>query len=280
MACAAPDARKHCGRRIQLQHGARRWRRNSDQQQRDLLHHWDHLRQQWQSELLRAPAGARERSEHTEALNLEEAQPVTEQHRPFKCKTACISTHQLSADAALHAFSSAAVGRRHQHRIRYFLICQLLCCKSQPSGPQRGDHGRLHCHQQCCLKLRWWHQRPGWHLCFAGAHPQSWPSSAAHHSTVAVTAHSAVSLPSQDLPTPARCTHAQNSNISGNHVGSVGTLLGYGGGVYVADHCTNGVCGRATATLSNNHIDGNYAHEACTPKCAWSAAMRDAVSVT
>ena len=59
--------------------------------------------------------------------------------------------------------------------------------------------------------------------------------------------------------------HAQNSNISGNHVGSVGTLLGYGGGVYVADHCTNGVCGKATATLTNKQIDGNYAHEACLP---------------
>lgn len=60
--------------------------------------------------------------------------------------------------------------------------------------------------------------------------------------------------------------HAQNSNISGNQVGSVGTLLGYGGGVYVADHCTNGVCGLATATLTNNQIDGNYAHEACMPE--------------
>ena len=67
--------------------------------------------------------------------------------------------------------------------------------------------------------------------------------------------------------------HSQNSNVSGNHVGSVGTLLGYGGGVYVADHCTNGVCGRATATLANNQIDSNYAHEACMPEHSRSRAM-------
>ena len=58
---------------------------------------------------------------------------------------------------------------------------------------------------------------------------------------------------------------AQNSNITDNLVGSNGTLLGWGGGVYVADHCTNGVCGHVTATLTNNLINMNHAHEACDP---------------
>ena len=46
------------------------------------------------------------------------------------------------------------------------------------------------------------------------------------------------------------------------------TQLGYGGGVYVADHCTNGVCGSTTSTLTNNIISGNYAHEARGVHCA------------
>ena len=63
-------------------------------------------------------------------------------------------------------------------------------------------------------------------------------------------------------------------------MGSVGTLLGYGGGVYIADHCTNGVCGQATATLGNNQIDGNYAHEACTSAHALLRATQATASIT
>lgn len=66
-------------------------------------------------------------------------------------------------------------------------------------------------------------------------------------------------LLSTQLP---HCMLVQNSNITGNRVGLAGTLLGWGGGVYVADHCTNGVCGQTNTTLVNNQINGNYAHEA------------------
>jgi hypothetical protein len=61
---------------------------------------------------------------------------------------------------------------------------------------------------------------------------------------------------------------AQNCNITGNRVGMPDTQLGYGGGVYVADYCTNGVCGSTTSTLTNNIISGNYAHEARGVHCA------------
>lgn len=68
---------------------------------------------------------------------------------------------------------------------------------------------------------------------------------------------------------PSGFLYAQNSNITDNLVGSNGTLLGWGGGVYVADHCTNGVCGLVTATLTNNLIDMNHAHQACEPPIAY-----------
>ncbi|KAK9840843.1 hypothetical protein WJX81_008508 [Elliptochloris bilobata] len=71
----------------------------------------------------------------------------------------------------------------------------------------------------------------------------------------------------------------QNSNITGNQVGSTGTLLGWGGGVYVADHCTNGVCGHTAATLTNNQIGSNYAHEAGGGVFFDSAAGHSSMSV-
>jgi hypothetical protein len=59
----------------------------------------------------------------------------------------------------------------------------------------------------------------------------------------------------------------QDVVLSGNAAGQVSGTTGLGGGMYMADYCSGGVCVAAVASMLNVTVSGNYAH-LVTPPCA------------
>ena len=67
------------------------------------------------------------------------------------------------------------------------------------------------------------------------------------------------------VPPHNGCSGSQDVLLSGNTAGKFSGTTGLGGGIYMADSCSSGVCAPVVASLLNTNLSDNYAHLVTPP---------------